>query len=503
MNRMPPSTGGLAAAPAPSSTETRPTFRRRLLVTIGSGLAVALTLLGLLVGGGIYAWLTHNAYAVLEAEIDEILAQVVSEDGETLHPERYNWSEPHHRFTGKFIDPFFVQIFDDEGYILRQSDNVTFFSAGDYPDRLLAYTSQEETLLPRLHTFEVDGAELYYINQPIRSDDGRVLGHAQVARNDPGIGEAMRRTGLLLGGGLVLTLLGLGLLLWWQAGRVLRPLATITQATETIGPERLHQRVPVPDESDQETAQLATTLNAQLEQLEQAFDEMYRFTANAAHELQTPLTVMRGHVDLALRRPREVDDYRDTLSILGDEIDTLTRMVRSLLTLARLDREATHLPREPVDLAHIVRTEAAHFRPEAQSKGLALQVETPPAVPIHGQPDLLREVVHNLLDNAVKYTPEGHIQVTVTERADDVTLTVEDTGLGMSADDMVQATDRFYRSTQVGTLDIPGSGLGLSLVAQIVRRHGGEMTLDSTLDEGTRITLILPVASIRQQTGSS
>jgi signal transduction histidine kinase len=136
----------------------------------------------------------------------------------------------------------------------------------------------------------------------------------------------------------------------------------------------------------------------------------------------------------------------------------------------------------------------ADYRPKAIAKGLDLYIDTPPAVQVDAQPELLREVVLNLLDNAVKYTSEGQIQVTVTEGEGEAVMIVEDTGIGMTTDDLAQAADRFYRSAQVSTLDIPGSGLGLSLVAQIVQRHGGTFTVDSAAGEGTRIRLTLPSA---------
>jgi signal transduction histidine kinase len=235
-------------------------------------------------------------------------------------------------------------------------------------------------------------------------------------------------------------------------------------------------------------------MNDQLVRLEQAFEEMYRFTANAAHELQTPLTVLRGHVDVALRRTRTPQAYQETLSLLGLEIDKLTRMVRSLLTLARLDREARVLPDESVDLVRLVELEAEPFEKAARSKGLDFRLDVPNSAVVRGQEDLLREVAANVLDNAVKYTPDGYLEVEIVPDGSFVQLSVRDTGIGMTGEDSVHATDRFYRASSVDTLDIPGSGLGLSLAAQIVARHGGELRIDSVPNKGTCVCIRLPVA---------
>ena len=221
---------------------------------------------------------------------------------------------------------------------------------------------------------------------------------------------------------------------------------------------------------------------------------MYRFTANAAHELQTPLTVLRGHVDVALRRPRTAEAYRQTLALLGREIDTLSRMVRSLLVLARLDRDARHLPAGPVDLAALVRTEMSPYAAQAKAQGLDVHQDLPAEAWVCGQPDLLREVVVNLLDNAIKYTHQGQLAVAVTDAPAEVVLAIRDTGIGMEAAEAAHATDRFFRAASASRLDVPGSGLGLALVSQIVARHGGHLRIDSAPGRGTCVQVILPAA---------
>lgn len=478
-----------APAVAPD-VAARPSFQRRLLWTLGTVLAVALGTLGVLLWLGVYAWLTVGAYDVLDAELTSIGQVVVTPDG-VLDPARYAWDEPHHRFVGPHIDPYFVQVFDPEGRVVRQSDNVTFLASGRYPDRLLP-ADDGPGLLPRLRLLQAGEHTLYYLTRPLRAPDGTTVGYLQVAREEPGIGTLMRRLALVLGVGLLLTLATLLVLLRWRARRVAEPLATITDAARAISARDLGRRIPVPDAADAEAAQLATTLNAQLGRLEQAFEEMYRFTANAAHELQTPLTVLRGHVDVALRRDRDPVAYRATLAVVRDEVDALSRMVRSLLTLARLDREARVLGRTPVDLAAVVRDEAARALPAAEARGLHLHVDAPATAHVAGQADLLREVVANVLDNALKYTPEGHVRVAVEHGDGAATLRVTDTGIGMDEEARRHAADRFYRAAGAERLDVAGSGLGLALVAQIVARHGGRLHLDAAPDGGTQVTITLP-----------
>ena len=244
----------------------------------------------------------------------------------------------------------------------------------------------------------------------------------------------------------------------------------------------------MPPRADGETAALADALNGALARLDDAFSETQRFTANAAHELQTPLTVLRGTVDVALRRDRAPEAYRATLAVLRDEVDGMVRTVRGLLALARLDG-GDALATEPVDLAAIAEAEAEAVRPLADARGLALDVEARPAV-ARAHPDLVRDVVRNLLDNAVKYTPRGGVTVRVSQDGGRVRLVVSDTGPGIAPAHRARVTDRFWRADDVQHL--PGSGLGLALVARITARLGGELAVGESASGGTRVEVVLP-----------
>jgi signal transduction histidine kinase len=477
-----------------SSADGRATFRRRLVVATGGALALALTALAGLIWLGAYAWFNHNARHVLRSETEGVLAQIVT-PADTLNADGYAWNEPHHRFRGRHVDPFFLQVFDDRGRLLRASDNIDIFPEDAYPARPLVATTQNDGLYDPLRTFRVEEAKLYYTARPIYNDAGEQLGTVQLARTEPGLAALHRQLALFLGGGLLVVLGGLGALIWWVAGRVLRPLETITASTRTMAPDRLGQRIAVPDEADRETAQLAATLNTLLERIEASFEEMRRFTASAAHELKTPLTVLQGHVDVALRRPRDAEDYQETLRLVRRKIDHLISMVGGLLTLARLDQSEPPRPDEQVDVARLVRAEARSFREAATEQGVAVHAEVSEPAPVCGQAEMLREVVVNLLDNAVKYTPEGRIEVAVHRTEGTVVLTVKDTGVGMDAEERAQATDRFFRATSVNTTGIEGSGLGLALVEQIVRWHGGALDIASAPGEGTTVTVRLPEAA--------
>jgi signal transduction histidine kinase len=481
-----------STAPSSRSSPDRRSFRRRLLILFGPALAGVLLLLGLVAWGTAYVALQRSAVAVLRAEADEVENDIVRADS-TLQIGGHTWAEVHHRLADRRVDPVFVQVFDRYNRVLRASTNIDSLSAL-YPEQLLVPETTYDWI-PTLRTIEVGGRTLYYLVRPLVAADGRTLGYIQVARAVPDYSAALTVYGVLLAGGVVVLFGGLLGLVAWAARRVLRPLRRITSFAEDLTSTDLDARLDVPPKADRETALLTHTLNALLDRLEDRFEALRTFTANAAHELQTPLTVLQGHVEIALRRSRSAESYESTLRLLDRRLEEMVRTVRALLTLTRLDQrpsstEGPPLSTEPVPVGRLVATEADDARPAADEKGLALRVETEEAW-VDGQADLLREAVHNLIDNAIKYTDAGDITLTVEPTDGQVVLHCRDTGMGIEAEALPQVGARFYRSTDASSAEPDGSGLGLALVRRIVDAHGGTLRIDSTPGAGTTVEVVL------------
>ncbi len=460
----------------------RPPFRRRLTLALGLALGLALATLGVSVWFGALALTTLEARAVLRAEAASV-ERATAVHGR-LDTAGYDWDEPHHRFAAPRIDPFFLQVFDAAGRLVRASDNLAALPG--FPVEALPST-QDDGIGSALATLTVDGKPLYRITEPLLTPDGQTIGTVQLARFDPGLGDRLARLGFWLAAGLGLLFASLVGLVWAIGGRVVRPLEAITAHAAGLSAATLGERVPVPPDADRETAALAATLNGALARLDGSFAEMQRFTANAAHELQTPLTVLRGHVEVALRREREPEAYRATLHLLLVEATDMATTVRGLLDLARLDA-GTGLATGTVDLADIARDEAAAFHDRAEAKGLQLTVHASPA-PVCGHADLLRDVARTLLDNAVKYTSAGRVTITSDVDGAEACLSVDDSGPGIA--DADRATDRFWRADAVQHL--PGSGLGLAIARRIVESHGGRLVVGASASGGARVEARLPV----------
>jgi len=266
----------------------------------------------------------------------------------------------------------------------------------------------------------------------------------------------------------------LGLLIWFIVGRGLKPLVTVAGAVKARTPAALH---PLPERNlPVEIQPLVTALNDLLARLDRALTVQREFVADAAHELRTPLTALRLQVQLA-ERAQAPDERVAAFATLKQGLDRATHLVEQLLTLARQEPEAAQQPRGPVDLDALVQHVVSDLEPIAAAKSVDLGVTRNNAGPVQGERDGLHTLLFNLVDNAIRYTPaEGRVDVASCREDGRAVLVVTDTGPGIPDADRDRVFDRFYR--RVGT-DTSGSGLGLSIVRNIARRHGAELFLDA------------------------
>jgi heavy metal sensor kinase len=284
---------------------------------------------------------------------------------------------------------------------------------------------------------------------------------------------------------------GLGYLL---ARKALAPVDRLRRSTEEITADRLDRRLPVANPTD-ELGRLAQTLNAMIGRLERSFAEVRRFTADASHELRTPLTAIRTEAEVALGRPLREADCQLLLGSILEECDRLTRLTDQLLALAREDAAAARQAREPVDLSALARDVAETMRPLAESRGVRLEVKAGDPLVVRGDGPRLRQVLYNILDNAIKYTPEGTVTLRAGHRGPAAMLTVHDTGIGIAAEHLPRVFDRFYRVDKARSREQGGTGLGLSIAQNIIIAHGGTIELASTPGRGTTCTVTLPVGA--------
>jgi heavy metal sensor kinase len=311
-----------------------------------------------------------------------------------------------------------------------------------------------------------------------------------LAENDEQLAELLAIL-LLLGPLGICCTLGAGYVLARQA---LAPVERMTAIAEEITATQLDRRLHEPNPDD-ELGRLAHTLNGMIARLERSFEEVRRFTADAAHELRTPLAILRNEAEVALRVPRESGQYRECLENMLEEIDHLSRLSEVLLFLFREDAGLGASTDDILNLDQIVRDVADDIQVVAVERNLQLLVEADEPCQVSGSEQQLRRLLFNLLDNAIKFTPSGgSIGIRAERQKGLVRVIVSDAGIGIAPEHLPRVFDRFYRVDSARSRRTGGHGLGLSICKSIAEAHQGSVELRSQPGIGTQAILTLPEA---------
>ncbi|MGC4049217.1 MAG: ATP-binding protein [Paludibaculum sp.] len=290
-------------------------------------------------------------------------------------------------------------------------------------------------------------------------------------------------------------LLGAGLAGHALARRALSPIERMARQAHEITPANLHARLPV-DDNDDELGELARVFNQTLARLERAFEQLRAFTSDVSHELRTPLAMIRSVGEVGLQKDGSRAEYRDIVGSMLEEVNRLTSLIDSLLTIARADSGHIHLRREPIPLLELVRASAALFEVLMEEKSLRLEITGEEQTRIQGDELFLRQSLMNIIHNAVKYSTEGGV-ITIRVHpgsAGQVLIEIADNGPGIPPDDQPRIFDRFYRVDKARWRESGGAGLGLSIAKWAVEAHGGTLTVESELGHGSLLRLALPAA---------
>lgn len=292
---------------------------------------------------------------------------------------------------------------------------------------------------------------------------------------------------------LVLILASLGG--YWMSRRALAPVDEIIQAARSIGVHSLSERLSVPRTGD-ELERLASTLNEMLGRLEAAVQRIIRFTADASHELRTPVSVIRTNAEVTLRKSRTETDYREALQQILEQSEEVSRLIEQLLDLARADSGAAALSIVRADLREPVEKASRHVRVLADAKQVKTSTKIPDApVGVQGDPAALERLFLILLDNAVKFTPAGgEIDVQLYARDGAAIVEVHDTGIGVAQEELDHIFERFYQADRSRARGNGGSGLGLAIGRWIAQSHGGSLSAESETGKGSTFRVSLPLA---------
>lgn len=330
------------------------------------------------------------------------------------------------------------------------------------------------------------------LTQPILDGGREVIGWIQAVQSLELVEETLRnmRIQLLLVLPLILFLTGLGGI--FLANRTMGPIDHITRTAAKIGAGDLSRRLLYQGPQD-EIGRLAETFDSMLTRLEAAFVRERRFSGDAAHELRTPLTVLKGQIEVTLSKPRQKSDYEDTLRGLISQVDRLIRLSNGLLFLSRSDQQQLSWNPQLLNLSELLEIIIEQIHPLAFEHNLTLRTKIADNLPVLGDTDHLVRLFLNLLDNAVKYTPEGGEIYLVADHEDSgVRIDITNTGSGIPPEHLPHLFERFYRVDSARSRGTGGAGLGLAIAKEVVLLHKGQISVESEPGQRTKFIVFLP-----------
>ncbi len=433
---------------------------------------------------GLYAYLAMggSGYRTVDEELHErvdgvraLIQRVMVDEPEDLHSELREHSE---------LQPgALLQVSDKQGNWIYRSTPMSVYAVPRFQEGFDApstFVAGDVRLRVLSAEFQI-GNQSYYV---------------QAATSLNEFYGAQRRFEIVLIVSIPIFLLCAAVGGYWMSARALAPVDQITLTARTIGARNLSNRLEVPQSRD-ELQRLSETLNGMLERLEKAFRQITQFTADASHELRTPIALMRTEAEITLSQPRSAEEYREAFANVYAELENTSELVEKLLILARADSGKETLQNGRVDLAEILREVCQKGQILAEHKAITFRQRIPTQpVWIRGDANSLRRLFLILIDNAVRYTPPGgSVEVAGALNGDDGSAvgTVRDTGIGIASEDLPHIFERFYRADKARSHESGGIGLGLSIGLWIAEAHGGKIEVESSPENGSVFQIHLPL----------
>ena len=383
----------------------------------------------------------------------------------------------------------FVQITDLDGGVVAQSGTLGTARLPT-PPPLLARLREGETVFWTVTDFGEEPVRM--VSLPVRVGERRYAVQVAMSLDDA---HAVLRVGrwLFLSMSVVI-LAAIGLSGALLARRALRPIDRMVTRARHIGEGNLTERLPHPGTRD-EIGRLVETLNEMLARLERSFEIQRRFTADASHELRSPLSRLRAELEVTLRRPRPVPEYEETLRSCLGEVQRVQGLTEELLELARIDARQEAEAARPVPVSEIVEAAVSAVTSEAERRGILVLVEDGPEMLVNAAPVAAKVALANIVDNAVKFSPSGgEVRLAIGAGNGEAVITVSDSGPGVSPDDVPRLFQRFYRGKASRASDVPGVGLGLAISRALIERQGGRISVETAGEKGATFIVHLPLA---------
>jgi signal transduction histidine kinase len=451
-------------------------FRNRIAFYYIISTALLITVVFLVIYQMVSFSVFNHINADIEKEVEKHLEEIEIDRNDTYLIQVDQWKAREHNTVD--VNPVFVQFYDLNNELIDKSPNLKNL------DLKLFKEEKENQLI-----------DTYLNKKPIRQiqvplfDDDKVIGHLVVAMSLDDSKMVLTNLRTILVISFPLILIFLFLIARFIVGRSIKPIDAIIETSNQISRENLTTRINLPQNKD-ELYLLSKTINDLLDRVENAIDREKQFTSDASHELRTPLAVIKGTLEVLIRKPRNQAEYEEKINFCVKEVDRLNQLVDELLLLARFEDQKQSIKHESVYLNSLLLDVITRFSDKIRSKNLKIETSFSKDFVITNDSYLISIIFSNLLSNAIKYSQEnGTIFVNLENENNHIVCKISDNGIGISKEDLEKIGSRFYRSQKVEHAEIKGTGLGLSIVKRLTELLAIQFNIESQLKLGTTVTL--------------
>jgi heavy metal sensor kinase len=468
-----------------SSFFDRLSISKKLAFWYGLSLFIMLSAFGYFLYESFHQSIHHNYDRHLRFEAEQLLPHIDT-GGDTLSIDLSGYSRNAALESGVEYGTY-VRLYNREGQLIYKSPN---FTGVNQPlDTEITDTPEEYSFSSQWQ--DLPARTLFY---PIRDESGQLHGWLELTGFEWTLHKELSRFRQYL---LILIAISVAFSIlggYWLSRRALSPVASIIDAAKSITATDFDKRIPVNYQVRDELTDLAETFNMMLNRLQKGFEREKRFTSDAAHELMTPLSSMLSDAEIMLRKPRSKEEYRETIQRMLTETRRMSEMVHLLLQLSRVESVHRSQP-ETINISRITEAVANKHRENVEGKNIKIQTQIDSDLQVHAHEAYLEEVLNNLLQNAIKYTPQGgEIKLELQHSSGKAVIHLSDTGIGFDEEARKHLFERFFRSNESRVQEQSGSGLGLPLVKAIVDLYNGRIRAYSEgVGKGSTFVIELPL----------
>jgi signal transduction histidine kinase len=419
----------------------------------------------------------------IQEELYKHLDDVSTDSNETYLIHVDQWRAREHNSIS--VNPVFVEFYDNNKQLIDKSPNLK-------SSNLKLLSDEQNNLFIDSVLNEIPVRQI----QTVIRNNNKIVGYLVVAMSmeDFEIVQILKNILIVI---FPLILIALFFIARFFAGRSILPVKTIIDTSSQITRENLQMRIPLPANKDELYA-LSQNINNLLDRIEYAIEREKQFTSDASHELRTPLAVIKGTMEVLIRKPRNQQEYEDKINFCISEVDRLNKMVDQLLLLARFENQKQNINNETVYLNAVLLDLISRFSEKIASKKITINTDFSSDLYIYSDAYLVSIIIGNLISNAIKYTNDhGEISINLTQKNDTILFTIIDNGIGISKNDLDKVFHSFYRADSLNHTTIKGTGLGLSIVKRLCELLHITIKIESELNVGTIIKLSLPLAKFK------